>query len=557
MRAIAIFTLLLALPAAGDVLHLREGQRIEGEIQEKGETYEVKTDFGVTVIPKAEVERIVKSASALQSEADIFVEQARAMADEASKDEKGAKEKFKAALEHLKKGVEVYLVIQQNYTGLKYAHVGETLAKLTREMRDWREKANPPAKGPEKTEPEKPPPPPPIPPKPPTKKELEALQAKAKAGDLESIYALAVHLEERERKPTEALKWYVAAADRAHARSQHRIGVLHLRTLADLPLDTKEARRWLEKAVALGLARSEATLGKLAHESGDLLTANKLCEGSLAILREEAGKGDPECQTLLGWMHLEGVGLSPDAAKAFALFKAAAEYGYGPAQVRLGRACEDGAGTEKNEKEAASWYQKAADQGDEEGLLAAAAALRDGLGGAKKDPARAVELYRKGVEQGSGFARMRMGRMLAAGEGVPRRDTEAFQLLRKAADQMLLGAIEEVALFYAAGRGGIKRDPDQAARWNRVAADQGSLAAYLQLGKDALQEKQFKQAANYYRAAAQRGVAEAQRQMGLLHEKGQGVEKDPQAARWWHLSAAQQGDEAARESLKKLGLRAR
>ena len=55
-----------------------------------------------------------------------------------------------------------------------------------------------------------------------------------------------------------------------------------------------------------------------------------------------------------------------------------------------------------------------------------------------------------------------------------------------------------------------------------------------------------------WRAAADRGEAWAQFNLGLAYDKGDGVEKDLREAVRWYRKAAEQGDKEAQRALQKL-----
>jgi TPR repeat protein len=56
-------------------------------------------------------------------------------------------------------------------------------------------------------------------------------------------------------------------------------------------------------------------------------------------------------------------------------------------------------------------------------------------------------------------------------------------------------------------------------------------------------------AAEWHERAASQGLANAQYQMGLLYEHGEGVPRDDVAAAHWHRRAAEQGEVAAQTNL--------
>ena len=66
----AIFLSCIAiLPANADVLFLKGGQRIEGEVTPKGKNYEVLTERGTLTIPKRLVQKLVPDVEVLTEKA--------------------------------------------------------------------------------------------------------------------------------------------------------------------------------------------------------------------------------------------------------------------------------------------------------------------------------------------------------------------------------------------------------------------------------------------------------------------------------------------------------
>ena len=64
--------------------------------------------------------------------------------------------------------------------------------------------------------------------------------------------------------------------------------------------------------------------------------------------------------------------------------------------------------------------------------------------------------------------------------------------------------------------------------------------------------KSHQEAAKWYRLAADQGVAEAQFALGAMYEQGQGVPQDyEEAVKWWRL-AAEQKLEVAQYNLEYL-----
>ncbi len=115
----------------------------------------------------------------------------------------------------------------------------------------------------------------------------------------------------------------------------------------------------------------------------------------------------------------------------------------------------------------------------------------------------------------------------------------------------------QVGDAYAAGKG-VPREPrqlaadyKQAADWYRKAADQGNIAAQIHLG-DLYRDgrgvaRDMAQAVAWYRKAAEVGDAGAQGTLGLLYSVGMGVQQDYIEAYYWlSLAAAAKGPNQAK-----------
>ena len=103
--------------------------------------------------------------------------------------------------------------------------------------------------------------------------------------------------------------------------------------------------------------------------------------------------------------------------------------------------------------------------------------------------------------------------------------------------------------MYAAGRG-VPKDGTKAIEWYRKAADQGIAIAQSNLGSmydtgDGIPEDDAK-AAEWYRKAAEQGDADAQNSLGAMYANGTGVPKDYVEAYAWFGIAAAQGNPKAK-----------
>ena len=100
---------------------------------------------------------------------------------------------------------------------------------------------------------------------------------------------------------------------------------------------------------------------------------------------------------------------------------------------------------------------------------------------------------------------------------------------------------------------GVPQDYKEAARWYRLAAEQEHPdAAYnlavLYAGGQGV-EKDLKEAARWYQVAADHGQIEAEYNLGVQYSEGQGVAQDFEQASRWYRKAAEQGHRDAQYNL--------
>jgi TPR repeat protein len=103
----------------------------------------------------------------------------------------------------------------------------------------------------------------------------------------------------------------------------------------------------------------------------------------------------------------------------------------------------------------------------------------------------------------------------------------------------------ELGLRYDTGRGGVARDPTQAAAWYRRAAEGGLAAAQNSLGSlyqagDGV-EQSFAEAMAWYQKAADQAHAQGIHNLGFLYDEGKGVAEDNTRAIALYVRAAEQG----------------
>jgi TPR repeat protein len=556
----------LALPAAADVVFLKNGQRLEGTLQEKGDSYELKTDLETLTIPKADVEKVVQSFEAFKAEGEARHKKGRALYDEAIKlgDGKEASEKLREGIKILKSVVALYYEARETYVDDKYASMDKDIVRLIQEIRLYKDKITVEIEA-APVEAKNPPPPPPPPPPPDEKKDPPApnpsapsLADRAKSGDVDAQLGLAAQLE-TERKWSEALQWLKTAAEK-NARAQCRVGLFYLEGRG-VKQDYREAARWFDKAAAAGCALGWFYIGTMHHAGRGFArspqTADEWCEKASKQLKPE----DPETTAALGWMTIEGMGAAQNRAKGLDLLKEAAGKGDLRAMTELGdRALED-----KNRKEALDWYQKAADKGwpdaqtnagemnDQVDKAYLSTRVYNRRGGTP-NYSKAAEWYRKAADQGYARAQFRLADLNRFGRGVGKDMGQALRLFtsayENATEDLFAAACNGVGWFHLLGEG-VSKNPGEAARWFKMAAESGDALGQSNLGS-AYFERNPGEAVKWWVLAAKQGHKDAMNNLGFAYAVGKGVAKNVNEARRWLIMAIQAGSQEAKKSLQIL-----
>jgi len=139
-----------------------------------------------------------------------------------------------------------------------------------------------------------------------------------------------------------------------------------------------------------------------------------------------------------------------------------------------------GMGRVADRPKACRWYAKSAEGLIPTGIVRHANCLRDGVLG-KPDPTASAHWYGVAVEQGYHAAACLLGRQYMQGEGVPENKAKALQLCEQAANSGSPDATLQLADWYADDSSEIY-DQTKSMRWYYVAAEKGIARAQHQFG---------------------------------------------------------------------------
>ena len=344
------------------------------------------------------------------------------------------------------------------------------------------------------------------------KAQIDALIAQeADPNDAKSIYELGVRYLKEEKGPLVGWDLFQRAAEMGYADAQYALGmeyIKHIQEILPRAAAKAEGAKWLEKAAEQGHVGAQLALAK-CYATGKGVKKDEA--KAFEIYRKAADAGSAEAMyELRDFYNLGWGGVTVDRAKAAELLRKSAEKGYVEAQRSLGLVCQHGYNTPIDLPEAVKWYTLAAAQGD-----SSSKAYLEQL----KDVIPLLEPAEKG-------------------------DAETqYKLAHYIADHDEIGTISGHS------------SSDAIRKWLLKAAENGHPAAQLELAESYAYFENgnwwiagvndFAEAAKWYRKAADQGDPMAQGMLGWLYATGRGVEKDLKTAVEWFRKAAEQGNAEA------------
>ena len=158
--------------------------------------------------------------------------------------------------------------------------------------------------------------------------------------------------------------------------------------------------------------------------------------------------------------------------------------------------------------------------------------------------AEAARAFERAARAGNGEAMGCLGYLYLYGRGVePQADLGIYWLRRAARDERDAHGMYALAVAYQNGDG-VDRAGHWAEYWFRAAAEKGYAEAMRSLGSLYQQERNdssYHQALEWYRKAEKAGSVDARVDIGLMYELGLGTAPNPAEALRWYRSAAAAG----------------
>ncbi|MFH0795105.1 MAG: tetratricopeptide repeat-containing serine protease family protein [bacterium] len=292
---------------------------------------------------------------------------------------------------------------------------------------------------------------------------LEQVRASAQGGDPNAVIALIERfgLGEAMENPKEGLTWILKASEQGYPELQYRLGSIYSFGEYGISENREEAIKWYRKAAEQGHVIAQFDLGML-------LLGPRREEGK-KWLRAAATQGD---NLAADWLFMLGDRSEQDDVEDAKWVRKYAERDwegtyYDKWRDRLGDMYYFGRGVPQDYAEAAKWYRKVAEAETKRVQAFQEYYKGEGQG---TDPITAVDLNEaEAAARFYGNAQVKLGVLLANGQGVQRNKAEAAMWYRRAAEKGVYGAQLAIGLFYSRGEG-VPQDFIEAYMWLNLAA---------------------------------------------------------------------------------------
>ncbi|MDP3195600.1 caspase family protein [Tabrizicola sp.] len=190
--------------------------------------------------------------------------------------------------------------------------------------------------------------------------------------------------------------------------------------------------------------------------------------------------GNPTAYLGVASFYRQGIGVTPDYARAFQAARKGALLGSPQAQLVTGVYFREGWGVEQSYPEAQRWMQLAMQNGHSHAFVAYGDFYRKGFG-VPVDEAKALDYYRQAAVLGSSDAKNLIGIAYLRGKGVKQDRETGIQWLVQSSDEGNPFAAFQLGRAFQEGLG-VKKDLKTALAYYRLSAQRNYLGAYIRIG---------------------------------------------------------------------------
>jgi TPR repeat protein len=284
-----------------------------------------------------------------------------------------------------------------------------------------------------------------------------------------------------------------------------------------------------------------------------------LNSASIPALKQRAESGDAQAQFELGRAYEDGGGVAQDDAQAVEWFRKSAEQGNAQGENSLGVMYAQGRGVSRDREEAVRWYRKAAKIGLPEAMYNIAISYYNGEGidanlsyaatwmmlASRKGDAQATEalkLISQELNNRIDLSKFQLAKLYEKGNEIPQDLPAAISLYTELGGGKDYGCCTadsryKLCQFYFNGTG-VAQDYARARPWCEKS---GVAFSYEMLGRMAEQglgqPRDLRQATEYYKTAALRGIADGYMDAARLEMASGAHDGEKHAYFWYYLAA--------------------
>jgi TPR repeat protein len=303
-----------------------------------------------------------------------------------------------------------------------------------------------------------------------------------------------------------------------------------------------------------GHSSSQLNLGFL-YENG--LGVKKNLQKSFKWFNKAAKNGNPMAQFNVGTYYYFGMGGVPkNYEKAFEFYLKSAENGFPEAQEKVAEMYGTGKGVELNREKYEEWIQIAYGYDN----LQSRSALPPNyilIHGVPRETSVVFNLDRDGSNFSYPRTQYILAKMLEFGESTPQNLPEALNLYTLSAEQGYPKSQSELGKIYRYGKFGVEVNFNKSLEWYHKAAAKKEPKACLILG-DAYYDGELRdrylskrKAFDYYKIAADFGIAKASLKVAQMYFNGEGVRSNLNESYNYYVKAADRQDPEALFNLGK------
>ncbi len=301
-------------------------------------------------------------------------------------------------------------------------------------------------------------------------------------------------------------------------------------------LDLNRARQLYIKGKDLGSAKCGYALGLMYYTGTgvdkDVNQANQYFSDHYQQLTVEANQDDPVSIHILGTYYYYGFHVQRFIFSAIEWFTKSSKLGYSDSQYMLGMIY-DTLGEDSNQSDKAiSYYEQAAAQDHPYAQYALA------MNALEVENYNKAEFFlEKAARQQYALAAFSLGKLYH--ERDPKHPLKAFEWFMVAARQGHTEACYYVGLYYQYGKS-VHENIDEAIAWyEKAALDKDRDALYhLALILIKRENPDYKHIATLLEGAAKQNHPNAQYNLAVMYQKGDGVNKSDEQALYWYEKAA-------------------